>query len=159
MKKPRPVRSVLDETLRALGIDAPIKNYSLFGAWKEIVGETIALQSQPRSLRNQILFVHVSHSTWMQQLQFLKPQLLEKLNAFLGESQIRDIRFKIGKIALPSASPSPSPVWPKEPLDKGTLVRMNELLGKIEDKEMREGLRNLLMKGAKLERHRKKLKF
>ena len=158
MKKPRPVRSVLDETLRALGIDAPIKNYSLFGAWKEIVGETIALQSQPRSLRNQILFVDVSHSTWIQQLQFLKPQLLEKLNAFLGKSQIKDIRFKIGKISLPSVSSSPSPVWPKEPLDKGTLARMNDLLGKIEDKEMREGLRNILIKGAKLERYRKKLK-
>ena len=81
MKKPRPVRSVLEETIRALGIDAPIKNYSLFNAWKEIVGETIALQTQPRSLRTQILFVDVSHSTWIQQLQFLKPQLLEKLNA------------------------------------------------------------------------------
>jgi len=158
MKKPKSVHSVLDETLRALGIDAPIKNYSLFGAWKEIVGETIALQTQPRSLRNQILFLDVSHSTWIQQLQFLKPQLLEKLNAFLGKPLIRDIRFKLGKISSPSLPPSQSPVWPKEPLDKGTLDRMDALLGKIEDKEMREGLRNILVKGAKLERYRKKQK-
>ena len=158
MKKPRPVRSVLEETIRALGIDAPIKNYSLFNAWKEIVGETIALQTQPRSLRTQILFVDVSHSTWIQQLQFLKPQLLEKLNAFLGEQPIRDIRFKLGKISPPSPLSSPSSVLSRELLDKGTLDRMEELLGKIEDKEMREDLRNILVKGAKLERHRKKEK-
>jgi hypothetical protein len=158
MKKPKSVRSVVDETLRALGIDAPIKSYSLFNAWREIVGKTIALQTQPRSLRNQILFVDVSHSTWIQQLQFLKPQLLEKLNAFLGEPSIRDIRFRLGKISPPSPPSSPSPVWSKEHLDKGTLDRMDELLGGIEDEEMREGLRNILVKGAKLERHRKKLK-
>ena len=158
MKKPKPVRSIVEETIQALGIDAPIKNYSLFGAWKEIVGETIALQTQPRSLRNQILFIDVSHSTWIQQLQFLKPQLLEKLNAFLGEPQIKDIRFRLGKISSPSLPSSPSPVWPKEPLDKGTLDRMDQLLWKIDDKEMREGLRNILIKGAKLERFRKKLK-
>jgi hypothetical protein len=158
MKKPRPIRWVLEETIQALGIDAPIKNYSLFGAWKEIVGETIALQTQPRSLRNQILFVDVSHSTWIQQLQFLKPQLLEKLNAFLGEPPIQDIRFKLGKISPPSPPSPPSPLWPKEPLDKRTLDCMDELLGKIEDKETRESLRNILVKGAKLERHRKKQK-
>ena len=158
MAKPKPIRWVLEETIQALGIDVPIKNYSLFGAWKEIVGETIALQTQPRSLRNQILFVDVSHSTWIQQLQFLKPQLLGKLNAFLGEPPIRDIRFKLGKISSPSPPSSPSPVWPKEPLDKGTLDRMDELLRKIEDEEMREGLRNILVKGAKLERYRKNLK-
>jgi hypothetical protein len=33
---------------------------------------------------------------------------------------------------------------------------MDALLGKIEDKETRESLRNILVKGAKLERHRKK---
>jgi hypothetical protein len=158
MKKPKPIRSVLEDTLQALGIDAPIKNYSLFHAWKEIVGETIALQTQPRSLRNQILFVDVSHSTWIQQLQFLKPQLLEKLNAFLGEQPIRDIRFKLGKISPPSPLSSPSSVWSRELLDKRTLDRMDELLGEIEDKEMREGLRNILVKGAKLERHRRKAK-
>src|SRR4030042_6924405 len=98
MKKLQPIHSIWEKTLKSLEIDVPLRNYSIWGAWKEIVGDSVALQTQPRSIRNRILFIDVSHSTWMQQLQFLKPTLLEKINAFLGEPHIQDIRFKVGKI-------------------------------------------------------------
>ena len=109
MKKPQSIRSILEKTLKNLEIDVPLKTYSILGAWNEIVGESVAVQTQPRSIRNRILFIDVSHSTWMQQLQFLKPTLLEKVNSFLGEPLIQDIRFKLGKISPdhPSASKNP----------------------------------------------------
>jgi hypothetical protein len=34
----------------------------------------------------------------MQQLQFLKPELIEKLNETLGKNLVGDIKFKIGPI-------------------------------------------------------------
>src|SRR5512135_1247214 len=98
MKKPQSIQSILEKTLKTLEIDVPLKTYSILGVWNEIVGEPVAEHSKPRSVRNRILFVDVSHSTWMQQLQFLKPTLLDQLNGFLGEPLIRDIRFKLGKV-------------------------------------------------------------
>ena len=68
---------------------------------KEIVGKSVALHAQPRSIHNRILFINVSHSTWIQQLQFLKSTLIEKINSYLGELLIEDIRFKLGKISPP----------------------------------------------------------
>jgi hypothetical protein len=156
MKKPQPIHSVLEQTLKSLEIDVPLKSYSIWGAWKEIVGEPIALQTHPHSIRNQILFIDVSHPTWMQQLQFLKPTLLEKINHFLGETLIKDIRFKLGKIAQPPPIPSKKVSWQEGTLNKKTLKRIDDLLQKIGDKEVRMKLRDVLIQGAKFEQYREK---
>lgn len=158
MKKPQSIRSILEKTLKNLEIDIPLKTYSILGAWNEIVGESVAVQSQPRTIRNRILFLDVSHPTWMQQLQFLKPTLLEKVNTFLGEPLIQDIRFKLGKISTPTPAPSKTDLWRREDLDEGTLKRIEELLQKIEDGEVRKTLKDVLIKGTKLERYRRKSK-
>ena len=134
MKKPQSIRSILEKTLKTLEIDVPLKTYSILGAWNEIVGESVAVQTQPRSIRNRILFIDVSHSTWMQQLQFLKPTLLEKVNGFLGEPLIQDIRFKLGKISPTIPAPSKTHSLEDEKLDKATLNRIESIF-KIEDKD------------------------
>ncbi len=154
MKKPQTIRSVLENTLKGLEIDVPLKSYSILGAWNEIVGATVAAHSQPRSIRNRILFIEVTHSTWMQQLQFLKPTLLEKVNNFLGEPLIQDIRFKLGKILPGTPSPSKADPSRKEDLGEERLMRIEKLIQKIEDGEVRKALKDVLMKGARLEQSR-----
>jgi hypothetical protein len=151
MKKPQSIRSILEKTLKNLEIDVPLKTYSILGAWNEIVGESVGVQTQPRSIRNRILFIDVSHSTWMQQLQFLKPTLL-------GEPLIQDIRFKLGKISQTIPAPPKTPSLKDEKLDEAILNRIENLLQEIDDKEVRKNLHEVLIKGAKLERYRKKLK-
>jgi len=158
MKKPKPIGSILEKTLKALEIDVPLKTYSIWSAWGDIVGESVALHTQPRSIRNRILFIDVSHPTWIQQLQFLKPALLEKINNFLGESPIQDIRFKLGKISPTIPSPSKTHVLEDENLDKETLSRIENLVQKVDDEGVRKGLREVLIKGAKLEQSRRKRK-
>ncbi|HUL36627.1 MAG TPA: DUF721 domain-containing protein [Thermodesulfobacteriota bacterium] len=156
MKKPQSIRSVLENTLKSLEIDVPLKSYSILETWNEIVGATVAAHSQPRSIRNRILFIDVTHSTWMQQLQFLKPTLLEKVNNFLGEPLIQDIRFKLGKILPSTPSPSETDPWRKEDLAEETLKRIEKLIQKVEDGEVRIALKEVLTKGAKLEQSRMK---
>jgi hypothetical protein len=157
MKNPKPICSILEKTLEALELDVPLKSYSILGGWKEIVGESVALHTQPRTIRNRILFVEVTHPTWMQQLQFLKSMLLEKINAFLGESLIEDIRFKLGKISPTISSPPKIPMLEDEKLDQRMLDRIENLVQKIKDEEIRKELREVLIKGAKLEQRLKKL--
>jgi len=155
MKKPFPIRSVLEQTLKGLELDAPIRTHSIWSAWSKIVGEPIALQTQPHAIRNRILFVEVSHSTWMQQLQFLKPTLLGKINGFLGETLIEDIRFKVGKISPPVIPPKEHKQKKEEKLDRKTIDRIEELMENIIDVEVKRKFRELLIKSAKVERSRK----
>lgn len=158
MNKPQSIRSILEKTIKTLEIDAPLKTYSVMGAWKEIVGEAVAIHSKPYSIRNRILFIEVSHPTWMQQLQFLKLTLLEKINHFLGEPLIQDIRFKVGKIS-PSIPASPKTLsLEDEKIDKATLNQIESIVQAIDDEGIKKGLREVLIKSAKLEYSRKKFK-
>ncbi|OGP54619.1 MAG: hypothetical protein A2162_12990 [Deltaproteobacteria bacterium RBG_13_52_11b] len=156
MKKPKLIGPILEQTLKALEIDVPLKSYSIWGAWKEIVGESVALQTQPRSIRNRILFIDVSHPTWIQQLQFLKPTLLKKINSFLGDPPIEDIRFRLGRISPPPPTSSRTPSLKDERLDQVTLNRIENIIQRIGDPEVRKSLKDVLIKGAQLERSRKK---
>jgi hypothetical protein len=156
MKKPQSIHSILEKTLKTLEIDVPLKTYSIVAAWREIVGESVAEHSQPRSIRNQILFIEVDHPTWMQQLQFLKPTLLGQVNVFLGGPLIQDIRFKLGKVSPPPPAPPKTLLTEDESLDQGTLDRIESLLQEIDDQEVKTRLRAILVKGAQLERTRSK---
>jgi hypothetical protein len=98
----------------------------------------------------------VSHSTWIQQVQFLKPKLLEKINAFLGEPLLQDIRFRMGKIPPPRSPREEDDPWHGETLDEETVRQLESMLQKIGDTDVRNSLRDVLLKGAQLERHRKK---
>jgi predicted nucleic acid-binding Zn ribbon protein len=154
--KPKPIGPILESTLKGLEVDSQLKAYSIWGAWRDIVGESLADQTQPRAIRNRILFMDVSHSTWIQQLQFLKPKLLEKINAFFGEPLLQDIRFRMGKITPPCSPRTEDDPWHVETLDEETVRHMESVLQKIGDTDVRESLRGVLIKGAQLERHRKK---
>src|SRR4030065_2645069 len=105
-----------------------------------MLGGSVSSHSQPHSIRNRILFIEVTHPTWMQQLQYLKPTLLEKVNTFLGESLIQDIRFKLGKISPTIPAPPKTPSLKDEKLDKATLNRIENLLQEIDDEEVRKNL-------------------
>jgi predicted nucleic acid-binding Zn ribbon protein len=157
MERPKPVRSILEDALKGLEIDVHLKTYSIWGAWKEIVGESVALHAQPHAIRNQILFVHVSHPTWVQQLQFLKSALIDKINTFLGETLIRDIRFHLGKIESEVSPRQKNETWQSQKLEEETSKRIETLLQGILHEDVRKSLRTLLVKGAKLEQYRKHL--
>lgn len=66
--------------------------------WHAIVGDTIALHSHPLKFAGQTLFLIVDHSSWVQELSFLKHQMIEKIRAEFPELRIKDIRFQPGEI-------------------------------------------------------------
>lgn len=66
--------------------------------WTKAVGPPISDHAKPFAVKGTLLLVHVSSSAWLHQLQFLKADLLDKLNGGLTHQRIEDIKFKIGPI-------------------------------------------------------------
>lgn len=66
--------------------------------WPHIVGSGLASHTRPDSIKFRKLFLLAENSAWLQQLVFLKPMILEKLNAFAEDIQITDIVMRIGDI-------------------------------------------------------------
>jgi predicted nucleic acid-binding Zn ribbon protein len=66
--------------------------------WDAAVGDVIADNARPAAFKGNLLLVHVNSSPWMHQLQFLKKEIIEKVNNALGDDLVADIKFKIGPL-------------------------------------------------------------
>jgi len=70
----------------------------IWALWDKTMGVTIAENARPAAFKGQLLVVQVASSPWMQQLQFLKKDIIQKLNSALGKELVQDIKFKIGSM-------------------------------------------------------------
>ncbi|MBF0572616.1 MAG: DUF721 domain-containing protein [Desulfamplus sp.] len=71
---------------------------TIWSIWKVAVKEFIAKETKPASLKDGILTVYVSNSVWFQQLNFIKRDIITKLNQSLKCDLVKDIVFKIGRV-------------------------------------------------------------
>ncbi len=66
-------------------------------AWRQAVGEQLAAVATPVSERAGTLTVECSEAVWVQELDLMQEQLLERLRAELGELAPSALRFRLGK--------------------------------------------------------------
>ena len=92
------IGSILTDVLKTYRKDADEELVKVWQVWDEIVGEVIAQNAKPAAFKGKILIVHVSSSTWIHQLQFLKGEMIVKLNNAFAKALIDDLKFKIGKL-------------------------------------------------------------
>lgn len=115
-QRPSPVADVLGDVLQRVDPEKQMRAYRLWSFWNDEVGATIARRAQPARVRNGILFVTVATHSWMQELQFMKDTIRDRLNARLGAPLIRDIFFVSGGVdAGGESDPAPASVDKVEP--------------------------------------------
>lgn len=110
---------VLLELIPQLTNSARWREYQVWRVWEEIVGETLARKARPNKIHYGKLFVTVTSSVVMQELQFIKWRLRERLNQTLGEGTVKEIMFVIGQVrdvALRPERPRHPPLPPFTPL-------------------------------------------
>lgn len=95
--KPSRIHDTLQRVLQRIDPDHRMDAFRVWTFWDAEVGESVARHAQPHGFRAGVLTVRVDSSTWMQELQFLKHGLRDRLNSRLGEALIRDIYFVSGK--------------------------------------------------------------
>jgi predicted nucleic acid-binding Zn ribbon protein len=136
------VGEVLGNSLKRLDLSSRLSEYGVWPVWDEVVGKTIAVNAQPEKIRNGTLFVKVTSSVWMQQLQFMKEMIAEKLNHRLNREVVKNIFFVVGRIDSPATaetlSAASTPAIDQEP-------KMDEqFLESVSDPELRQAFRKLL---------------
>src|SRR2546422_10133670 len=72
--------------------------------WPEVVGEHIGHHTWPESIRHRKLYLVAENSVWLQQLRFLKPELLAKLSSCAGGDAITDIILRVGTKPAPDVA-------------------------------------------------------
>lgn len=93
---PSPVGGLVDSLLEKWGVADQVERASIFGEWEDRVGEKLAARARPVRLDGGTLFVEVESSSWMMELQMMKRELLERINAGRERGRIEKLIFVQG---------------------------------------------------------------
>ncbi len=132
-------------TNRALG-KRGFSEGALITRWTEIVGERLAQRCRPRGVsyanrrqrRDGTLLLRVA-SGFATELQHLEPQIIERINGFLGYQGIIRLKFQQGPLPVNR----PLPEVQKPSLDPESEAVLVEKLADVEDSALRSALLGL----------------
>jgi predicted nucleic acid-binding Zn ribbon protein len=94
-RKLEPVGKLLADVLERLGLAGQLAEQRAVQIWPQTVGEKIAAHTRAHAIENGELVVLVDAHAWIQELSFLKPGIIAKLNQALGSEIVKDIRFTL----------------------------------------------------------------
>ena len=87
------LKKIIGRFLKKNGLEKGVNQNKALLIWKEIVGKTIADNTNPEKVEHGILTVKTKNSSWRQELLFKKQEIIEKLNKSLGDNTIKEIKF------------------------------------------------------------------
>ncbi|MCL2760221.1 MAG: DUF721 domain-containing protein [Desulfuromonadales bacterium] len=145
MKKPLSVSDILATAFSGKPTEKRLQEVYIWRFWDKAVGEQIAAKAYPAAFRDGILTVRVSSSPWMQQLTFLKSDIIVGLNQEIGKQLVKDIFFKQGKITRADQKTFYKET-PKPPLTDKEKNWVNERAESVKDEELKELFVNLISK-------------
>lgn len=146
MRKAASVGALLKQVINEQGMGDRLSRYQAWLVWDKIVGEQIARRARPLRLREGVLEVRVDNAVWMQQLQMLKPKILQKLNEKLPNARIEDIYLRRGSHTpepKPQPPPAAPPAWRNQKLDSADREEIEQCLQGLNNEELKEELRRL----------------
>jgi hypothetical protein len=144
------VGDILKEAMKRRNIPVDVGSGKIVSDWENTVGPVISQQTRPEKIKNRTLYLTVSSPIWMQQLQFMKKELLEKVNAALQKDVVSDIFFNVGVIEHQPAAPKKQDFrldessFPLKPRDKRLI---KETLSRVKDPELGRVIERAMKKG------------
>ena len=91
---PRPLTTALAELAAELAPATTLARVQ--EVWERTVGPVIAASACPTAERDGVLTITCAASVWAQELDLMAGELLQRLNAQLGTSAVRQLRCRTG---------------------------------------------------------------
>lgn len=159
------LRNLLPLTIKQLGIHKRYNAESAMVHWREIVGDKIAAHAHPVSIQRDLLFVAVSNPVWCHHLSMMKDDIITKINSFIGDRLIRDIRFQAGYLANRQNEDNTNKndnykyTLHKIKLENSELEQVDKIAQLISDEELKQKVIRILKKDLALKKYRAKEKW
>lgn len=97
--EPQPIGNIVAELMARRGLSRTRTAEECEAAWREAVGPWLADQTRLGAFRGGKLEVMAAHSALLQELGFIKAEIIAKLNAHLPGAPVVDLRFRVGKLS------------------------------------------------------------
>ncbi len=88
----------ITEVLKGLEPNPAADEAIAFAAWKRCAGPQISERTAPLKFEKSHLVIAVADETWKRNLEDLSPQMLVKLNDWLGRGTVKFIEFRVAPL-------------------------------------------------------------
>jgi predicted nucleic acid-binding Zn ribbon protein len=88
-----PLSADVTSVLRGMARGLDRAHPEIWASWPTIVGPDVARRAVPKSFSRATLVVAVESSTWLQELSYLKEQILDRLAEAVGPSVVKNIKL------------------------------------------------------------------
>ena len=137
--KPEMLGEILNKILKQRNIPHTSTDRHLVDLWRKAVGPQIAAQTHPDTLKRGSLFIRVSAPVWLHQLQFMKEEILSKMNELPVREEVRHLFLTIGELPPPARTAELTPPDPAlSPLPARDRHMIRDSLATVRDPELRE---------------------
>ena len=146
-KWPVSIAEALEGARGTAKIRERMKDWRLWERWDELIGPSIAAHARPTRWQGKALILRVDSSAWMQELSYLKVQLLSKLKEQFPASGIDEIRLELGELP-----PAPKRVQGAQRIEMRPLCGderefIERSVERIADPELKEAARRAMSRG------------
>ena len=146
------IDAVLEKLLKAQGFTHKIVEQQAFVAWNHAVGDLISRSTQPTSLNNGKLTVCALSHVLVTELSLLQQLIIGKLNAAIGQSVVKELRFKVSphRPSPPQGTQRSSPshrlkVLEEVELAPDVLEQIEQTVSDVIDPKLKTSLRRLFI--------------
>ncbi|OSM06828.1 hypothetical protein MAIT1_00301 [Magnetofaba australis IT-1] len=125
----------------------------LWRHWHRAITPHIARHTEPVRLSDGVLTVRVDSPSWLQELTFLKPDIIARLNDAMPDARVRDIRFTQGTLKRRQLAGRETPF--KQPLPPATAAEreaVEQIVAKLPAGRLRTVLSRLFLKHMQRQR-------
>lgn len=132
------IAAVLPQVAKEQGWQNKLEQHTVFSNWQKIVDQQVADCAAPLKIVQNVLWLEVENSAWMQQLQYQKLAILEAVNEFLPSSSLDDIRMVVKDQRQPEVVEETKVRFAAPP--KEAMLAFENMATTITDERAREAL-------------------
>jgi len=92
-RREKALKDLILQNLRMQGLETPLLQKRLIEAWPVVVGEAIARYTTDVTIYNQTLYVKLRIPALRADLSMRRQEYVNRLNEYVGNQVITDIRF------------------------------------------------------------------
>lgn len=141
---PSAISPIVKGIVKNFGLERGIASLLLQLNWREAVGPQIAAHTYPTEIRFTTLHLLVDSAVWMQELSFLKKEIIDKSNRLLEKRSIRDLHLRVGPLPPPLVAPAAEGPAPERACSAEETAWIEEQLRSISDPALKESVRRAL---------------
>lgn len=94
-----PIAKIIEDLFAKTEYKKKFTESQLAYVWSTVVGEKLNQHTRPEKIQNGVLTCRVDSSPWLYELQFMKKDIVQKINTVMKKRLVRDIYFILGSIS------------------------------------------------------------